>query len=248
MHNASSKCPNCGAQAEFEEGKCEYTCEYCGSKVKIQPEDDVKDVENIVIDMSPKGGTTAKQQGCIGGIVIIAFFAIFTFIVMSNIFSKETKKDESNHKTIIITEKQYNSQNENTENSKETANPKEISITMPKTPVTLNCTVSSTGTVITKTEVNSAKWEEKASVRGTKENEVNIKFTFGCKKVYDWTGDKGTGSAMARLIIKNGANEIIETKQMYKMTVSMNQIFDLECDVILAAGESYIIEIDDYVM
>ena len=127
--------------------------------------------------------------------------------------------------------------------------PKNVTLTLPKTPIVTRYVISSIAaqeTVITQTTINKISYERMDARYGDKENDVRVKIKLSCKKTFDWKGEEGAQLASLRLMVKNSAGDIVQTHQLTKLTVSVNQVFELECTNVLTAGETYTVEIGDF--
>ena len=231
-------CPNCGANFKINKNEVQYICQFCGTQIifdekDAQPANSEYDYncENKTAPVQSKENKPAINNGFGATLITIILVLTLLSILLPAIMSVVNSSDHSQ-----------------TTNVKSAPALKEIAITLPQTPVTVDYLGGSTSTVFTETIVNSITFEQKDLKASDGADDMRIKFILNCKKTDDWKGDKGTETSHVRLIIKNSAGEIIETKSLYKMTVSVNQIFDLDCEAVLNANDTYVIELDDYVI
>ena len=123
------------------------------------------------------------------------------------------------------------------------SNVDKVSIGLPETPLTVNYKTNTMGGdthIYTKTVINSIT-EEKSDSGDV----VLVKFIINCKKMFDYDGEDGTSSCCMVLRLKNEAGEIIHTEELYKLTVSVNQVFELEWQATFTPSKSYSIELHD---
>jgi len=264
-------CPNCGGKIEFNTGTPECVCQYCDSTVLIE-NNHVKGNPQTA-GQKPASAKGCLISLIVLIIFILAIGGMITII--SRFISARSRISEatrSEAKVVIIQEdwpsfpsipapptisyaptvpstpaaSSHAPAKPSVPASSSAPAPKKVTVTLPKTPQTLSYTINATSTVFTKTTVNSITQEQLKPSLLDDENEVRIKLTLKCKKVHDRSGDKGTNMATFRLVVKNKAGEIIDTKHLFKMMVSNNQVFTLDCELVLTANESYVIELDDF--
>ena len=83
MKLIEKKCPNCGANLEFDKDDTEITCKYCDTSYEIQRDPDLNDLVKNVFDANDFI-LHKKMINNVGRGII--YFSIFMFIVIFIIF------------------------------------------------------------------------------------------------------------------------------------------------------------------
>ena|GEM_PF-6415575 len=252
------KCPGCGAPIDLQQGDSRGICAYCGSKVVAevkttqddnQPPQSEKEKREARINHEWEMSKTRKRKwspkAVIGVVVVMG--AIILIMLPILVLNGWLVSGQDKYGNVVWEWNLPTSVSIESSTAAVLVDREELRLEFPDTPDTVSYIINVTDTVITQTVVNSVRHRiDEPDWRGGPED-VLVTLTFKCRKIYDWQGDQGSGAVFFRVLVTNLDGELIITEKVYQGTVSVNQVFETECELVLPSGGFYVIQIDDYI-